>query len=54
MGFVLADCCKRHQFISHEPAIGDIALRALRGRLTLSAYGLRSDPAKIGKLSIVV
>ncbi len=54
VGFVLADCCKRHQFISHEPAIGDIALRALRGRLTLSVYGLRSDPARIGKLSIVV
>jgi hypothetical protein len=52
-GFVLADCCDHHVLSSHEPAIGEVALRALRERLTLSVYALRSDPARIRRLSIV-
>ena len=53
VGIVLADCCEHHRLNSHEPAIGEIALRALRERLTLSVYALRSDPARIRRLSIV-
>jgi hypothetical protein len=53
LAFELGDCCERHRLSSHEPAIGEIALRALRERLTLSVYALRSDPARIRRLSIV-
>jgi hypothetical protein len=53
VGFVVSDCCERHVLNSHEPAIADIALRALRERLTISMYVLRSDPKKIRRLSIV-
>ena len=51
-GFVLVDCCERHRLHSHEPAIGEIAVRALRERLTLSIYALRSDPSRIRRLSV--
>ena len=53
VGFVLVDCCERHVLSSHEPAIAEIALRALRERLTLSVYALRSEPSRIRRLSIV-
>ena len=53
VGFVVADCCQRHRLSSHEPAIGEIAVRALRERLTLSVDALRSDSARIRRLSIV-
>ena len=52
-GFVLAECCQCHRLRSHEPAIAEIALRALKERLTLSVYALRSDPERITRLSIV-
>ncbi|MGA8407129.1 MAG: hypothetical protein WB680_08125 [Candidatus Acidiferrales bacterium] len=53
VGFVLADCCERHRLISHEAAIGEIAVRALRERLTLAVDALRCDAARIKRLSIV-
>jgi hypothetical protein len=52
-GFVLEECCQCHRLCSHEPAIAEIALRALKERLTLSVYVLRSDPERITRLSIV-
>ena len=52
-GFVLADCCQQHRLHSHEPAVAEIALRALKERLTLSVYALRSDLERIARLSIV-
>ena len=52
-GFVLTDCCQCHRLSSHEPAIAEIALRALKERLTLSVYVLRSDLERIARLSIV-
>jgi hypothetical protein len=53
VGFVLVDCCERHELRSHEPAIGEVVVRALRDRLTLFVYAMRKDPTRIRRLSIV-
>ncbi len=53
VGFVVADCCTRHKLASHEHAIGEIALRALKERFTLSVYVLRSELSRIRRLSVI-
>jgi hypothetical protein len=53
-GFVVADCCTTHKLVSHESAVGEIALRALKERLTLSVYVLRSDPSRVRRLSVII
>ena len=44
-GFILDDCCERHPFQSREKEIGDLVLRALKERFTLTVVTAGKRPA---------
>ena len=50
-GFVIDDCCERHEFHSREREIGDLALRALKERLTLMVVTAGREP-RIVRLTV--
>ena len=51
-GFVLSDCSQSHSFISCERAIGEVVLRALQDRLTLTVMAEGDRHQKICRLII--
>jgi hypothetical protein len=52
IGFVLEDCCERHAFESREKEIGQLALRALKERLTLSVFVAPAERRRIVRLIV--
>jgi hypothetical protein len=42
-GFVLSDCCEEHEFLSREPGLGEVVVRAFRDRFKLAVIFAKSS-----------
>ena len=51
-GFVIADCCDRHEYRTREPGLADLILRLYRERIDVVVYASRRTPAEVVRIVV--
>jgi hypothetical protein len=51
-GFVLAGCCDRHEYVTRDPGLAELILRACRERLDLAVLSPRHQPEDVVRVIV--